>query len=75
MKNIERGSIKYLAILIISVAVCGVVLYPFFNLIMCKFITHSDFIYSVYNHIIQPIIFAFVYGTTFWAIDKNRKDK
>ena len=75
MKNIERGSIKYLVILIIAVAVCGVILYPLFDLILCKIITHTDFIYSIHSHIIQPILFAFIFGTTFWAVDKNRKDK
>lgn len=75
MKNIERGSLKYLFILIISVAVCGVILYPLFDLILCKFITHSDFIYSIHSHIIQPVLFAFIFGTTFWVVDKNRKDK
>ena len=74
MKNIERGSIKYLVILIIAVAVCGVILYPLFDLILCKFITHSDFIYSIHSHIIQPILFALIFGTTFWAFYKNRKD-
>ena len=73
MKNIERGSIKYLVILIIAVAVCGVVLYPLFDLILCKFITRSNFIYSIHNHIIQPILFALIFGTTFWIVDKNRK--
>ena len=74
MKNIERGSIKYLVIIIIAVAVCGVVLYPLFDLILCKFITHSDFIYSIHSHIIQPILFALIFGITFWVVDKNRKN-
>lgn len=73
MKNIERGTTKYLAILIITVAICGIVLYPLFDLVYYKVITNSEFVYSIYRHIIQPIIFACFFGTTFWLIDRKRK--
>ena len=32
MKNIERGSIKHLVILIITIAAFGMILYPIFDL-------------------------------------------
>ena len=73
MNNINRGTIKYLVILIIAVAVCGMILYPLFDLVLCKFITNSVFEYSVHSHVIQPIIFGCVFGTSFWAIDKKIK--
>ena len=73
MKNIKRGTVKYLIILIISVAVCGIILYPLFDLIYYKLITNSEFVYSIKRHIIQPIIFACFYGITFWLLDKKRK--
>ena len=73
MKNIERGTTKYLVVLILVVAVWGVILYPLFDLILCKFITNSEFTYSVHNHLIQPIIFACIFGTTFYLVDKKRK--
>ena len=73
MKNIERGTIKYLVSLIISVALCGMILYPLFDLVLCKFITKSIFEYSIHRHVIQPISFAFIYGLTIWLIDKKRK--
>ena len=73
MKNIERGTIKYLVILIIAVAVCGMILYPLFDLIYYKLITNSEFVYSFHKHVIEPIIFAFIYGITFWVVDKKRK--
>ena len=72
MKNIERGTIKYLVVLIISVAVFGMILYPLFDLIYYKVITNSEFVYSFNKHIIQPIIFAVVFGVTFWTIDKRK---
>lgn len=73
MKKFERGTIKYLIVLIFLVAVCGMILYPLFDLILCKFITKSLFEYSVHKHVIQPILFAVIYGVTFWSIDKKRK--
>ena len=72
MKNIERKTIKYLVVLIIVVSLCGIILYPLFDLILCKFITNSKFIYSVHNHFVQPILFGCIFGTTFWFIDKRR---
>lgn len=73
MKNIERGTIKYLIILILAVAVCSMILYPLFDLVYYKVITNSEFVYSIHSHIIQPIIFACVFGTSFWLVDKKRK--
>ena len=73
MKNIEKGSIKYLILLSISVAVFGIILYPIFDLILCKFITHSEFVYSIHSHIIQPVIFAIIFGLISWIIEKCRK--
>ena len=73
MKNIERGSIKYLFALIITVAICGMILYPIFDLLLCKFITNSNFEYSIHQHIIQPVIFAIVYGIVYWLFEKKRK--
>ncbi len=73
MKNIERGTTKYLVVLIIAVAVCGMILYPLFDLVYYKLIANSEFVYSVQRHLIQPIAFACVFGPTFWLVDKKRK--
>ena len=73
MKAMERGTTKYLVILIIVTAVCGIILYPLYDFIVCRFITHSDFIYSIHSHVIQPIMFGCIFGVTFWTIDKNGK--
>ena len=75
MKNIERGSIKHLIVLIIAIAVFGMILYPIFDLIYCKLITNLEFVYNFHKYIIQPISFAFISGTVFWVVEKNRNDK
>ena len=73
MKSVERGTTKYLIYLIVAVSICGMILYPIFDLVLCKFITNSEFTYSIHSHVIQPIIFGCIFGTTFWLADKKRK--
>ena len=73
MKKIERGTTEYLIVLIIAVSLCGMILYPLFDLVYYKVITNSEFVYSFHRYIIQPIIFACIFGTTFWLVDKKRK--
>lgn len=71
MKNIKRGTIKHLVILIIAISICGIILYPLFDLVFCKFITDSEFVYSVKSHIVQPITSAVIAGTLLWIVDKK----
>ncbi len=73
MKKLERGTIKYLILLIIAVAICGMIIYPLFDFIYCKLIVKSSFSYSVTQHIIRPVIFAIAYGIIFWVVDKKKK--
>lgn len=69
--KIEKDNISYLIILIISTALAGIIIYPLLDFIICKYIINTPFIYSVYSYIMKPTIFACVFGTTFWMIDRN----
>ena len=73
MKKIERGTVKYLICLIVLTAVFGMVLYPLFDLVYCKLITNTAFVYSISKHVVSPVLFALIYGVTFWSLDKKRK--
>ena len=73
MKNIERGTIKFLIVFTLMVMVFGLIIYPLFDFVLCKFITKSEFVYSIHNHVIQPIIFAVIYGLIYWAVDRKKK--
>ena len=68
----EKGSIKHLIVLIVAISIFGMILYPLFDIIICKFITNSKFVYSVNEHIIKPFIFGIIMGIVFWVIDKKR---
>ena len=75
MKNIEKGSVKYLIMLIIVISICGIIIYPLFDLAICKFVTNSKFVYSFKNYIIQPIITAIITGSLLWVVDKKSRKK
>lgn len=70
---IQKGSIIYLIMLIISISIMGIIIYPLFDLIYCRYITNSKFIYSVSNYITKPVLFGIVLGTTLWIVDKRNK--
>lgn len=71
IKNIERGSIKHLVVLTLACAICGVILYPIFDLLLCKFITNSKFVYSVHEYVIQPVLFGCIFSTILWLMEKK----
>ena len=71
----EKESIKHLIVLIIAISIFGMILYPLFDLIYCKFITNNVFVYSVNEHIIKPITFGIILGIVFWIIDRKSKRK
>ena len=75
MKNIERGTIKHLVILIIAVAICGMIIYPIFDLFLCKFIIKSEFVYSFKSYIIQPITASIIAGSLLWVVEKKSNKK
>ena len=73
MKNIERGSIKHLVTQIVSLIIAAMIIYPLFDFIWCKLINHTTFSYSVFDHIIEPIIFGVICGTVMWILEKRKK--
>ena len=73
MKKIERDSILYLVLQSLTTAIMGIIIWPLFDLILCKFITNSKFVYSIHNHIIQPIIFGIIISIVFWVSEKHSK--
>ena len=70
MKNKNFGSLKYLVFQIIVLCLVGIILYPIFDLLLCKFITNSTFAYSIHSYIIQPIIFGIIIGIVIWILEK-----
>ena len=74
MKKIEKGTIKHLIILILAIFICGMIIYPIFDFILCKFITNSKFIYSFKSYVVQPFSAAVITGTILWILDKKQSN-
>ena len=72
MKNIKVGTVKCMIIEIIAVSLFGIILYPLFDLILCNFITNSEFKYSVYSHIVQPVLFGCIFGVVSFLFYRNK---
>ena len=72
MGKIERNSIKYLFLEIIAISIAGIILWPLLDLLYRSFITHSPFNYSVFEYVVEPIIFGCFAGTVFWLFDKKK---
>ena len=60
MKKIRENRALYIIINGIATGLAGILIWPLLDLVLCKFITRSPFVYSIHEHIIQPIIFGFI---------------
>lgn len=72
MKKVESTSVEYLIITIVTVAVAGMILWPLFDLFWCAVVTHTEFVYSVADYIMWPIVFAGIVGIVFWVLEKKK---
>ena len=70
MKKIEKDSIKYLIISTVAIIIAGIILYPVLDMFYTKYITRSEFVYSVSQHILAPIGIGTIIGICSWLIDK-----
>ena len=75
MKKNESTSIDYLILLIVVIAVMGMIIWPLLDLFWCAIITHTKFVYSIAEHLIEPIIFGCIMGTVFWMLEKKKAKK
>ena len=71
MKNINKNSTKYLLLLIAIYCIMGLILYPIFDIIYCKLITHTEFIYSISNDVTRPITMGIIMAITSWLLEKK----
>lgn len=72
MGNIKKSSVKYLILEIVSISIAGIILWPLLDYLYHTLLTQSPFNYSVFNHIVEPIIFGCVVGTVYWLFDRKK---
>lgn len=78
MKKIKSTSIAFLFIQIIALIVAAMIIWPLLDMFLCNVFTNSEFHYSVFEHVVEPIIFGVIAGIIFWIINiitEKRKAK
>ena len=75
MKKIESTSVQYLVLLIVTIAVAGMIIWPLFDMFWCAVISRTEFVYSVVDHLVEPIVFGCIAGMVFWVIEKKKAKK
>ena len=71
--KIEKKSPLYLVLVIITTILAAMIIFPLLDFLWSKFITRSEFNYSIMKHIIDPIIFGCIFGLITWIIDRRKK--
>ncbi len=67
----KKNSKLYYLLFGITTVVMGMILYPILDLIWAKFVTHSPFVYSVRDHIIDPVVFATIITIVYYFTRKK----
>lgn len=73
MKKLENNMLLYILVYGLTTAIMGLIIWPGFDFLICKFITKSTFTYSVQNHILQPAIYGMMMGIVFWFVKPKTK--
>ena len=70
MELFKKGSIPALFAEMVALTIAGMIVWPLLDMFFCAVFTHSEFKYSVSDHIIEPIIFGIIGGIIFWSFDR-----
>ena len=70
MDKIKKGSVPALFIEIAALIVAALIIWPLLDMFFCAVFTHSEFHYSVTEHLVEPIIFGIIGGFIFWIFDR-----
>ena len=73
MKNLNENRGLFIFAYGISTAIMGMVIYPLFDFLLCKFITNSTFKYTVADHVIEPITFGFIFALVYSFVVIKKK--
>ncbi|MBR3131784.1 hypothetical protein IKG31_04450 [Candidatus Saccharibacteria bacterium] len=62
LDNIRKNRIKSSIIIAAATFIAAMILWPLLDLFWSGVISHSEFIYNIKDYIIEPIIFAVIFG-------------
>ena len=73
--TVERGSVKYYAVEFVCLVVAAIIIWPLLDMLICAVFTHSEFAYSVPQHILEPILFAAIFTLIDFVVFKCQEKK
>ena len=73
LKKMEENKLVYFLITTLVVFICAIIIWPILDFLLYTYITKSEFVYSIHNHILQPLIFSVIYATISTLFFKKQK--
>lgn len=72
MKKIDHASVTYLIIQTMAIIVAAMIIWPLLDMIWCAVIERKEFVYTVRDFIVEPIIFGIIVGVVFWLFERRK---
>lgn len=73
MNKLKKNKILYIIIFCLTVGIMGFIIYPLLDYMICKFITHSKFVYTIHDYIIRPLEFGMIFSVLYCLLFEFRK--
>lgn len=65
----EPGTFKLYLVQFLAVFIAAIILWPIFDIIYNAVFTHTAFVYTAHQYILQPLIFAIIFTIISYLID------
>lgn len=78
LDKIRKNRIKSSFIMALATFVAAVILWPLFDLFWHSIITHSEFVYTLKDYLLEPALFAVIFGIItyiFWKPETKLEKK
>ena len=62
LDKIRKNRVKSSILTAVATYIAAIIIWPLLDLLWAKVITHSEFEYTVQSYILDPIIFALIFG-------------
>ena len=72
LDRIRKNRILSSILIALATFVAAMIIWPLFDLFWAKIITHSDFIYTAKEYVLEPAIFALIFGLIAYFVWKPK---
>ena len=56
----------------LTVGIFGFIIYPLLDYLICNFITHTNFLYTIQDYIIRPLEFGMIFSVIYCLLFEFR---